>query len=184
MRCLTRIAACLACAAVLGARAEVRTATEDQVRAGFLFQLAQYASWPADAYPSEASPLRFCVVGQDELVDNLEGIVSGKTIQGRAIVIARIRDLGGLQGCHLAFIGWKRVSQLRDALARWSYPPILLVGEAAGFSEAGGMVNLIIRSGRVSFEINLEAAGRARIEFRSQLLRFAHLVGAQTRGAR
>ncbi len=167
-----------------GRAAEIRTATEEQVRAGFLFQLAQYAVWPADAFAAENSPLRFCVLGQDNLVETLQEAVRGKTIQGRSILISRTKEMGQLMGCHVAFIGFARGKQLREAFAKWAYPPVLLVGESEQFAELGGMVNLVIRSGRVSFEINLNAAGRARLEFRSQLLRFAKIIGGDERGTR
>jgi hypothetical protein len=48
--------------------AEVRTATEQQVRAVFLFQLAQYTTWPAGVFTDTSTPWRFCVLGQDDFV--------------------------------------------------------------------------------------------------------------------
>lgn len=159
----------------LGGR-ELTAASEEQVRAAFLFQLAQYVHWPSDAFGKADSPLRFCVFGQDKLRSILEGAVSGKKIQGRTIAVLIAADPGQLAGCHLAFLGVRSEKQIRDVLNAWRYPPVLLVGEADRFAEFGGMVNLVIQSGRVSFEINVTAAERARLEFRSQLLRFARIV--------
>ena len=164
--------------------AQIRSATADQMRAGFLYQLAQYADWPPDSFSSGKTPLRFCVLGQDDLVEILESTVRGKTIQGRPIVIARAKDMTQVAECHLAFLGLNRPKQLQETFARWSYPPVLLVGEAEEFARSGGMVNLSLSGGKVTFEVNLAAAERARLEFRSQLLRFARIAGGKRRGAR
>ncbi len=158
------------------AASEPATATEEQVRAGFLFQLAQYVHWPAAAFPGDNAPMRFCVLGQDNLVGTLDASLRGKTIQNRTLVIERIKDAEELSGCHVAFVGYRREKQLRDVFAKGLHRPILLVGEAERFAEIGGMVNLVIESGRVGFEINVETASRAHLEFRSQLLRFARIV--------
>jgi len=150
--------------------------TEDQARAGFLFQLAQFVQWPAGTFTSDTAPLRFCIYGQDTLASNLELTVRGKVIQGRPIVVVTVHDPAQLQGCQVAFIGPLREKQLRDLFSNWRYPAVLLVGESSQFAEMGGTVNLALARGRVSFEINTMAAERAGLIFRSQLLRFARVV--------
>jgi len=154
------------------------SASEDEVRAAFLFQLAQYVNWPTDGTRPADKPLRFCVLGQDQLTAKLEPAVKGKRIQGRNISVQRIGTANSLGVCDLAFVGYRSEKQIRAALHSSHFPAVLLVGEADGFAEMGGMVNLVILSGRVSFEINVAAAERAHLEFRSQLLRFARLVTA------
>ena len=152
-------------------------ANEDEVRAAFLFQLAQYVHWPTNAAGPDNLPLRFCVLGQDRLTTKLEPTVRGKLIGSRAISVQRIASAKQLTSCDLAFIAFQSEKQIRATLTAWSYPPVLLVGEAEHFAEMGGIVNLVIQSGRVSFEINIAAAEQAHLEFRSQLLRFARIVG-------
>ena len=154
----------------------VNAANEDEVRTAFLFQLAQYVHWPADAARPQSSPLKFCVAGKDRLTSTLENTVRGKSIQGRAILIRRMEADSDPAGCDLVFLTYQSEKQIKGWLKEWSYPPVLLVGETERFAEIGGMVNLSIEGGRVSFEINVLASSRANIEFRSQLLRFARIV--------
>jgi hypothetical protein len=169
---------------MMGAGAAGETAaTEGEVRAAFLFQLAQYVHWPQTSFGGPGTPLRFCVLDQDGLYATLERIVAGKSIQGRPIVVAKVAGPGQLGRCHLVYIGYQNEKQLRDMLAGLRAPGLLTAGEAKNFAAAGGMVNLILESGRVSFEVNLGAAQRGGLEFRSQLLRFARLVDGG-RGAR
>jgi hypothetical protein len=110
------------------------------------------------------------------MADLLRQIVRGKHIQGRPLSINVLSGAGELTGCDVAFLGFSKRKQFQELLARWSYPPVLLVGEMNGFAEMGGMVNLKIETGRVSIEINLNTCRRAGLDMRSQLLRLARIV--------
>jgi len=154
------------------------TATEDQVRSAFLYQVAQFVNWPADSLPAEGRALRFCVLGHDTLADTLTVVVRGKSIDGREIEVSKIDRVNQLADCHAAFIGYLKQKQLTQLFAHWKYPPVLLVGEGVSFLEAGGMVALEIESGRVSFAVNLAVTRQAGLSMRSQLLRLARLLPA------
>jgi len=167
-----------------GASHAATAATEDEVRAAFLFQLAQYVNWPADAGRPANAALRFCVLGQDQLTATLEPTVRKKLIQGRAVSVRRVAEHSQFSECDLAFIGFQSEKQVKATLAAAHFPGVLIVGEMEHFAQMGGMVNLVIRSGRVAFEINTAAAEKEHLEFRSQLLRFARLVGTDREGRR
>ena len=169
------LAGCVMLAANLTAQGRVQSASDDQVRSAFLFQLAQYVTWPAK---TNAEPLRFCVLGDDQLAEALGPMLSGKTIDGRPVSTSKLTGPGQLAGCHVAFLGLTKRKQLQELLAGWSYPPMLLVGETDGFAEIGGMVNLKIDAGHISIEINLNTCRRAGLDMRSQLLRLARIVPA------
>ena len=51
--------------------------------------------------------------------------------------------------------------------------PVLTVGESAGFLRGGGVVNLVVDSGKVRFDVNLQAAEARRLRISSKLLRVA-----------
>ena len=169
------LAGCAMLAVDLLAQSRVQSATDEQVRSAFLFQLAQYVTWPEKTI---AEPLRFCVLGDDQLAEALALVLRGKTIQGRPVTTSRLSGSEQLAGCHVAFLGLTKRKQLQELFAGWSYPPVLLVGEADGFADMGGMVNLKIDAGRISIEINLNTCRRAGLEMRSQLLRLARIVPA------
>jgi hypothetical protein len=50
------------------------------------------------------------------------------------------------------------------------------VGENPGFAEGGGVVNFLIREGRVRLEINIGAAERERLRISAKLLKLAEIV--------
>jgi hypothetical protein len=54
--------------------------------------------------------------------------------------------------------------------------PILTVSDAPGFVNRGGMIEFVLDSNRVRFEINLAAARAAGLNLSSELLRVATAV--------
>jgi hypothetical protein len=50
------------------------------------------------------------------------------------------------------------------------------VGETTGFSSHGGVAGFFVEQGRVRFEINPDAAKRARLAVSSRLLALARIV--------
>lgn len=67
--CWLRVTACAAlilCACLMGmgvrAQAQVRS-EEYRLKLVFLYNLAKFVEWPADAFPSPKSPLNVCVIG-------------------------------------------------------------------------------------------------------------------------
>lgn len=151
-------------------------APEDRVRAAFLYQLAQYVTWPQEAPTKE--PFRICVYGYSGFSATLESAVRGKRIDNRPVRVLNLKTPDEIPQCQLVYLGFESRREIAEFIGRWNYPPVLLVGEADGFAELGGMVNLVLDSGRVNFEVNLAATRRAGVSLRSQLLRFAKLVTA------
>jgi hypothetical protein len=53
---------------------------------------------------------------------------------------------------------------------------VLTIGDSPGYAEQGVMVNFYLEENKVRFEINREAAARARLGISSQLLKLARIV--------
>jgi hypothetical protein len=150
------------------------TTNGDQIRAGFLYQVAQFAAWPSDRM-SAGAPIRFCVIGDPGVAAQLESLAKGRTIDGRDLAVVRATAPLTAGSCELAYIG--STKDLREQLAAWAGEPVLLVGSAPDFAQAGGMVNLTISDSRLLIEVNLEAVRGARLHIRSQLLKLAKVLG-------
>lgn len=149
---------------------------EYRVKAAFLFHFTQLVEWPRGAEPSDA-PLFLCVFGVDPFRGELDTAVEGKHISGRPLSVRRIRQAQDFVGCHVLFVGKnnddKRVLVL---LAGVRGSPVLTVGEADGFLEAGGIVRFCLDGGKVRFEINRPAADAAGLRISSRLLLLAKNV--------
>ena len=53
---------------------------------------------------------------------------------------------------------------------------VLTVGDEEGFARRGGVINFLFENDRVRFEINVDAATRARLKISAKLLALAKLV--------
>ncbi len=148
--------------------------SEDRLRAAFLYQLAQYITWPQTAPSKE--PFRICVYGYTGFSSTLESAVGGKRIDNRPVRVLNLKRPDEIAQCQMVYLGFDDRREIAEFVGRWSYPRVLMVGESEGFAELGGMVNLVLDAGRVNFEVNLAATRRAGVSLRSQLLRFAKLV--------
>lgn len=161
---------------VTGAGAEApRSATKEQLRPVLIYQVAQYVNWPVTKTIADEG-LRFCILDDPGLADALAAVVRGKSIQDRALTVGKVKNSTELVGCQVVFISSSKQKLLREFFAHWSYPPSLMVGEAEGFAEMGGMINLKVSEGRVGLQINLANTEKAGLKVRSQLLQLAQIV--------
>ena len=146
--------------------------SEYQVKAAYLYNFAKIAEWPAQTQPSAGRIL--CVFGgDDDFIMVLRTTVAGKPVNGHAIVIKQVRTAAQMRSCQLVFFRGQ-LSEVRSAIAELSGAGVLLVGEDPDFLTTGGMVNLLLRSGKVSYEVNLEAMAREGLRLGD---------GGQTQGA-
>ena len=53
---------------------------------------------------------------------------------------------------------------------------VLTVGEAAGFTEAGGIFNFVVQENQIKLELNLEAANKSGLKISAKLIAVSRLV--------
>lgn len=169
------VAACLACGAG-PARAAPATSSEYEVKAAFLYNFAKFVEWPPDAFARGGTPLVIGVLGEDPFGSVLDGIVRGKQVQGRPVVVRRFATVEEAAASHVLFISPSEDERLAPVLARLRQAPVLTVGETERFAERGGVIGLRLEGGRVRFDVNVDAAQRARLGVSSQLLKLARVV--------
>jgi hypothetical protein len=180
-----RVTAALAAGLLLGLAPKVAAqptlAEESAIKAAYIYNFGKFTDWPAEAWGATGR-LRLCLAGPDnELARAIEALQGKTPVQGRTVEVASLSRPSEAGACHvLVLTSRDRVAQ--DWIGASSGAPVLTVGDTQGFSAAGGMVGLFVDGEKVRFEINLEAAQRARLKLSSQLLRLARLVkdGGQT----
>jgi hypothetical protein len=159
-----------------GAKAQ---SLEYEVKAAFLYNFAQFTTWPGAAFAAPDEPFHLCVAGTDPFGTLLDNAVQGESVASRPIRITRLGTASPQIACHLLFVADDAVARL-PALAK-THVRALLVGEANDFLSRGGVINFVVEAGRVRFDVNTEAAARRGLKFSSRLLRIARLAapGAQ-----
>ncbi|MEW6304360.1 MAG: YfiR family protein [Verrucomicrobiota bacterium] len=173
---LAGLAALLAVFVWPGVAASPPSPTEYQIKAAFLYNFAKYIEWPAEKFPQSNSPIVMGVLGKDPFGVNLEKTIQGQHIGGRPLVVKRFEDIEGINGCHLLFVSSSERRRVADILERIKNDHILTVGESERFAAQGGVVNFIMVESKVRFEINVDAARRARLKISSKLLNLAQVV--------
>ncbi len=149
---------------------------EYRVKAAFLFHFAQLVDWPADAVGDKNKPFTFCTIGQDSFDGGLETTFGGKSIGSHALQIRHLKQPQDVPGCQLLFIGGsdrKRTALLLNAIKDEA---VLTVGESYDFAKEGGMIGFSMENEKVRFEINVDAASRAKLKISSRLLLLAKTV--------
>jgi len=102
--------------------------------------------------------------------------VEGKEAKGRRVVVKRFKGLEELEFCHILFISSEMEGRMAEILDRLKGASTLTVSDIDGFARRGGMINFITVENKIQFEINVEAAERAKLQISSHLLRLARIV--------
>ncbi len=149
---------------------------EYKIKAGFLYKFLSFAEWPEDAFADDNTTIIIGIVGEDPFAGIFEKVV-GQPVDGRRLAVKRFKKNATaemLQQCHLLFIDPSlKKPGMKDLLEALGSYPVLTVSEMNEFIHLGGMINLVTKKNKVTFNINRAAAGLVGIKFRSRLLRLA-----------
>jgi hypothetical protein len=160
--------------------AEEPSLTKYRVEAVFLFNFAKYVDWPAAAFPNDTAPITIGVLGTDPFDDNLQHVIEGKTINGRTFAIKHLASDSDLGGCQILFISDSEASRMDGILEKAGALPILTVGEDEQFAQKNGIIDFVLKDGKVRLEIDLTAAKKTGLKISSRLLAVADVVKGRT----
>ncbi len=172
--------AILGCACLLSVQAGTTRdgsgpVSEYRATAAMVIQLTRFVEWPAEAL-ADSREFPFCISGDDRLIRQLEAAAAGEPIAGRTARVRRLIKPGETQGCRVMVLG--AGSDRRFAAVT---EPTLTISTEAGFVDSGGMVELSVDHGTLSFQLNVKAAERVKLRFSSRLLALASNIGRHSR---
>jgi hypothetical protein len=147
---------------------------EYQVKAAFLLNFTKFVQWPASAFADESSPLAICVLGEDPFGNTLNEMVKGEAVNGRELVVQRIRRRPEPKSCQVLYVA-KSEKDVTRTLAELD-AGVLTVGEGEKFLRDGGTIAFVIQGRRVRFDIDQSAAAKARLTLSSRLMNVARSV--------
>ena len=164
------------------ARGQSSGSSEYDVKAAFLFHFAQFVEWPPEAFKDASSPLTYCTIGEDPFHGALEQSLSGKTVATRPLRVQHLKQTQEIPGCQVLFIGTGEKKNIGAAMASASGNAVLTVGESEHFVQEGGIIGFCLEQNKIRFEINLEAAEKAKLKISAKLLALAKTVIGNPRG--
>ena len=146
------------------------------VKSAFVYRMTGYVEWPPAALQGEYFTI--AVVGAQEIADELERLLSNRTIKNLPVRIQRGSVIDAQSDAQVLVVGAHYTGNLRRDIARMGARPVLIIADLPDGLEQGGIVNFIGIDRRVRFEISLDAARRAGLGIGSELLS----VAARVRG--
>ncbi len=155
--------------------AAAQDASEAEVKAAIVLNIARFTQWPAGAAADPAFTV--CVAGRDETTQAIETL-EGKTLHGHPMRVVPFERVGALSECRVLFVARTetyRSSQLAALLVANRHP-VLTIGDIRGFAQRGGMVALVRVDDRLRFEINPKEVEVRGLTMSSRLLSLALLV--------
>jgi hypothetical protein len=169
-----RVCASLVASAILcvSSTADEAIAREDQLKAAYLINFAQFVHWPATA----DNTLTICFHGADGVREALErAIASKKTIGGGVLAVRSIGQGSGVAGCKVLFMA-RGDAKAAGLVGEHRNEPVLTVSDINGFVRGGGMIELFNDNNRLRFRINAGTAETAGLQISSDLLQLAASV--------
>ena len=150
---------------------------EYRVKALFLYNFTQFVEWPVESFRDPSDAFSICVVAPSPFeAGELDRAIKGKRIDSHPLAVRLIRDANQTSGCHIVFISAASIKKGKGAMSDPKLTGLLTVGEAPGFALAGGVINFLVKDGRVRLEINLGSAERAKLRVSAKLLKLAEIV--------
>ena len=154
-------------------RVEELRGPEYQVKAVFLFNFAQFVSWPSTQPPD--TPFVIGIVGDDPFNSYLDETVRGEKVNNRLLTTQRFRRGRDPHNCNILFISQSERDRAAQIVSSLKGRSVLTVSDIEGFGDLGGMIELFTEKNKIHVRINLEAVKAANLKVSSKLLRVAEV---------
>ncbi|HOU97953.1 MAG TPA: YfiR family protein [Bacteroidales bacterium] len=151
--------------------------TEYELKSAYLFNFAKFIDFPENTFSSARDPFLIGVIGNEAFLDVLQTVIKGKTINGRNIIAINITQTEDIQNCQIVYFSKTTRSQTLMFLEFLNGKPVVSVGDnIEDFCQSGGIINFTQQNSVKRFEINPNAAQRAKLNISSKLLALARIV--------
>jgi hypothetical protein len=151
-------------------------ASEQSIKAAYLYKFAGYVEWPPDAQADALEPFIIGVLGSKPIADELTKIAVGRTINDRSISVRQVKADDPFGDLDVLFVSEPDRKRLGALLLPARQLPILTVTDSVGAMSEGSIINFTTENQRVRFEVSLAAAEQSRLKLSSRLLAVAGRV--------
>lgn len=156
--------------------------TEEVSKAASLLNFLGYTEWPAGTFKELSVPYRVGVLGDEVLLQELQGKARLRQLEGRRVEVVRLTASSAaaeLTSLHLVFVAKSHGNLLPRLNRLLAQNPVLLISESRSGLQLGSVINIKDVSDKVSFEVSLPAAQSRNIVLSSRMLAIADSVQAE-----
>ena len=147
-----------------------------KLKAAYLYNFSKFVYWPPATLREAAGTIGICVLGDDDLANELEGIIKVNAAGDRKMAVRRVKHQDAENTCQILFIGRSVDDRYRAIITSLKSGPVLTVGDDENFLRAGGMIKFQLEDRKVRFEVNLDAVEKSSIRVSSKILKLAKAV--------
>ena len=152
------------------------TSKEHELKAAFLYNFTKFVEWPENSFADASAPFVIGVAGETPCAAQLELIARNRKVNGRTLVIKRLRSPESAKDVHLLFVSASEDARAEKWIASVRNTAALNVGESESFTTRGGAIGLLLEDDKVRFEINISVAEAAGLKVSAQLQKLAKVV--------
>ncbi len=130
-----------------------------QFQALYIYNFAKNIGWPAEDAQND---LVVTVIGDNELVDELNKLAQTKKIGARKVSVKGASSVSGLPKSDIIFLGESMSSQIASLVANQKGKKALIVSGKSGLCANGAGVSFVMVGSKLGFEIsnnNITAGG-------------------------
>jgi hypothetical protein len=171
--CLALLSATPASMAQIPVAGDNVVASEERVKAAYLYRFLSYVEWPSAVFPRADAAYVIGIVNADDVAEELMKVAAGRNVNNRPVTIRKLQVGDQLNGTHLLFIGKTERTRQRQLLKQWQARPVLLVTESEGALSQGSMINFRLVDDRVRFEISLDPVEKSGLKINSRMFSVA-----------
>ncbi|HLG53858.1 MAG TPA: YfiR family protein [Vicinamibacterales bacterium] len=173
LKCVTGAGLALAIVAAVPEVCGAQSVAPSTLKAAFTLNFVKFTTWP-DLKPT--MPILVCVLGDDTVALAMTQVMTGQTVDGHAVRVARLAPNHTTRDCNLLFLTDRDPQRLAASLEAVSRLQILTVSDVEQSSRRGAIIEFNLQNNRLGFVINVDAMERSRIKISSRLLLLAAIV--------
>ncbi|MBC7995902.1 MAG: YfiR family protein [Rhizobacter sp.] len=163
----------LALLAALGA-APAWAVDPQELKAAIVFNLLLFVEWPADAVAGSTVSLVLCVSPSNALNAPLKAL-QGRPVRSQLLDVRELPAGASRAVCHAVYLDAADTARQAGAKLELAAMALVISDDVESPSPQSAIVLRHV-GGRMGFDVNLEAARQARLQFSSKLLRLARRV--------
>ncbi|MCV2359187.1 YfiR family protein [Paucibacter sp. TC2R-5] len=146
--------------------------SEYRLKAAFLYRIGQFVEWPETPQRAGDSAFTICVLGSNPFGESLREL-STRSLGARPIALLYPSSASEARLCQIVYTDLPTKKTVLELSALLADSPVLTVGGAAQFVDAGGGIGFVVVDGKLRLEINLDVLKRANLKPSAKLVEVA-----------
>lgn len=150
-------------------------AQEYRIKAVFVLNFARFVEWPGTAFTDADEPLTICIAGSDPFNGLLEQLTQGETVQGRRLVVKKMRAGETMDHCQVLFISQAAWDQLPQIMRATKGTSMLTIGDTEEVVRHGLIIGFVREGTKIRFVINEATARTAGLRISARILKLSRI---------